>query len=89
MNKHGVNDREQIRFMSGIALAVCGGGLSVAKLQSITDLSRRIIRQGNDMRVEFDSESDAAEVQETAALLNPEPENEILVSAYISDKCYL
>ena len=78
MNKHGVNDREQIRFMSGIALAVCGGRLSVAKLQSITGLSRRIIRQGNTMRVEFDSESEAAKVQEAAALLNPEPEDVII-----------
>ena len=78
MNKYGVNDREQVRFMSGIALAVCGGGLSVLKLQSITGLSRRIIRQGNTMRVEFDSESEAAKVQEETALLNPAHVDEII-----------
>ena len=78
MNKYGVNDREQKRFMSGIALAVCGGGLSVVKLQSITGLSRRILEQGNKMRTEFDSESSAAEVQEMAALLNPAHVDEIV-----------
>jgi hypothetical protein len=56
--------------MSGIALAVCSGGLSVAKLQSITGLSRRRSQWENLMGVDFNSESEAAKVQEAAALLN-------------------
>ena len=42
MKVYGINDIEQVRYMEGLALAVSGGGLSVAKLVAMTGLSKRV-----------------------------------------------
>lgn len=61
MISYGINDREQIRFMNSISLAVSGGGMSVAKINHLTGLSRRALEQGRVMRLQFDSEAALAE----------------------------
>ena len=58
---YGINDREQIRFMNSISLAVSGGGMSVAKIKHLTGLPRRALEQGRVMRTQFESEAGSAE----------------------------
>jgi hypothetical protein len=51
MRAHGRRDREQNSFMENIALAVWGD-VPLATLEIFTGLSRRMIEQGRDMRLE-------------------------------------
>jgi hypothetical protein len=57
----GINDREQIRFVNSISLAVSGGGMSVAKIKHLTGIPRRALEQERVMRIQFESEAASAE----------------------------
>ena len=53
---YGIDEKEQIRFMNSLALAVSGDDLSVAKMHNLTGLPRRALEQGKIMRKQFEDE---------------------------------
>jgi hypothetical protein len=58
---YGINDKEQIRFMNSLALAVSGGYLSEANIKHLTGLPRRALEVGKVMRKQFEDEVILAE----------------------------
>ena len=53
MRSCGANDREQLRFMDSLSLAV-SGNLPIIKLENATGLSRRSLEEGRDSRILFE-----------------------------------
>ena len=65
---YGIDDKEQIRFMNSLALAVSGDDLSVAKMHNLTGLPRRALEQGKIMRKQFEDEVIIAKDENEAAV---------------------
>lgn len=62
MRLHGKNDREQIKFLENISLAV-SGRLALTTLEMSTGLSRRTIEHGREMREEFEIDVKKSELE--------------------------